>query len=203
MRTRQPGTRLSVLGIIPGGVAKASVRAPAGTPTLEIVPPASKVPVGGRTRVAAVGHWPDGTVVDVTAAASWTTTADGVLTPGDGPSAGLVLGSDAGVGTLRVRFGPATAQAQLEAETDPGTLEVWPPGATLAAGTALPLAVTLVTGSGDSSDVTADAVWSSSQTEVAIVTNAPDQRGMLLARGSGSALASARVDRLEASLPVW
>jgi hypothetical protein len=56
----------------------------------------------------------------------------------------------------------ATAQAQLQAEPDPGTLEVWPPGATLAAGTALPLAVTLVTGSGDSTDVTTDAVWTSS-----------------------------------------
>jgi hypothetical protein len=202
VRIRQPGARLAVLGIVPGGTAKAVVRAPSGTPTVEIVPPSGAVPVGGRTRVAAVGHWPDGTVVDVTAAASWSGAMDGVLVPGDGPSAGLVLGADAGVSTLRVRFGPSTAQAQLTAEPNPGTLEVWPPGAELAAGTALPVAVTLVTGSGDSTDVTADAVWTSNTARVAIVTNAPGQRGLLLARVSGTALLTARVDRLQASLPV-
>jgi hypothetical protein len=149
-----------------------------------------------------VGHWPDGTVVDLTAAASWSAPMDGVLVPGDGPSAGLVLGADAGVSNLRVRFGPASAQAQLTAEPNPGMLEVWPPAAALAAGTALPVTVTLVSGSGDSTDVTADAVWTSTPARVAIVTNAPDQRGLLLGRVSGNAMVTARVDRLEASLPV-
>jgi hypothetical protein len=149
-----------------------------------------------------VGHWPDGTVVDVTAAASWSAAMDTVLVPGDGPSAGLVLGTDAGVGTLKVRFGPSTAQAQLTAESDPGTLEVWPPMATLAAGTALPVSVTLVTGSGDSTDVTADAVWTSTDPGIAILTNAPDQRGLLLGRAAGAALLVVHVDRLQTSLPV-
>ena len=202
VRIRQPGARLAVLGIVPGGTAKATVRAPSGTPTLEIVPPSGTLPVGGRTRVAAVGHWPDGTVVDVTGAASWSAPLDGVLVPGDGPSAGTVLGADAGMSTLRVRFGPSTAQAQLTAELSPGTLEVWPPAAALAAGTALPVSVTLVTGSGDSADVTADAVWTSGAARVAIVTNAPDQRGLLLGRASGNALLTARVDRLQARLQV-
>src|SRR5262249_14660497 len=33
VRIRQPGARLAVLGIVPGGTAKAIVRAPSGTPT--------------------------------------------------------------------------------------------------------------------------------------------------------------------------
>jgi len=202
VRIRQPGARFVVLGVVPGGTAKAVVRAPSGAPTLEIVPPSGALPVGGRTRVAAVGHWPDGTVVDLTAAASWSAAMDTVLVPGDGPSAGVVLGTDAGVSTLRVRFGPSTAQAQLTAEPSPGTLEVWPPVAALAAGTAAPVSVTLVTGSGDSTDVTADAVWTSSDPRISIVTNAPDQRGLLLGRAAGSALLVAHVDQLQTSLPV-
>ena len=120
VRTRVPGTRLGVLAILPGGSAKAWVQAPAGTPTLEVVPPVASVPVGGRTRLAAVGHWPDGTVVDLTSAASWSATTDGVIAVGDGPSAGLVLGADAGVTSLRARFGAASAQAQVEAEPHSG-----------------------------------------------------------------------------------
>ncbi|HUM09878.1 MAG TPA: Ig-like domain-containing protein [Myxococcaceae bacterium] len=202
VRTRQPGSRLAVLGLMPGGVGRAYVRAPAGVPTLEIVPPESTVPVGGRTRLAAVGHWPDGTVVDVTSSASWSAEPPEVLWAGDGPSAGLIFGADGGVSTLTARFGAATAQAQVEAESAPAALEVWPPGVTLAAGTALPLSVSLVTGSGDSTDVTPDAVWTSSLPRVAIATNAPGQHGTLLGRAPGTAILTTRVDQLEARLPV-
>jgi len=203
VRTREPGSRLSVVGIISGAVARAWVRAPAGAPTLEIVPPSGTVPAGGRTRVAAVGHWPDGTVVEVTSATSWSGSPEGVITPGDGPSAGLVLGSrDAGVATLRARFGSATAQAQLQVEPGPPVLEIWPPVAGLASNTALPVSVTLLTASGDSTDVTTDAVWRSSEPRVAMVTNAPDQRGTLLAQAPGSAVLTARVDGVQASFLV-
>jgi hypothetical protein len=202
IRTRVPGSRLGVLAILPGGSARAWVRAPEGAPTLEVVPPVATVPVGGRTRLAAVGHWPDGTVVDLTSAASWSAGTGGVLAVGDGPGAGLVLGADAGTTSLRARFGAASAQAQVQAESGPGILEAWPPAAALAAGTALPVVVTLITGSGDSTDVTADAVWLSSDSKVAIVTNAPDQRGILLGRAPGSALLTAQVDGIRVSVPV-
>jgi hypothetical protein len=202
VRTRRPGTRVMVLAVAPGGLARGWVRAPAGQPSVEIVPPAATVPLGSRTRLAAVGHWPDGTVVDITSAASWTAAPDGIVVAGDGPSAGLVLGSDAGVSTLRARFGPATAQAQIRSETQPGTLEVWPPAVSMAAGTALPVAVTLVTASGDSVDVTQDAVWRSSSPQTSIVTNAPGQWGTLLGRNAGTATLMVQVDGLQATLPV-
>src|SRR5262249_57286745 len=121
--TREAGTRVSVVAVAPGGLARAWVRAPAGAFTLEIVPPAGTVPVGGRNRLAAVGHWPDGTVVDVTGSASWSATPGGILAVGDGPSAGLVLGADAGVSTLRARFGAARAQAHGQPEPGPGPPE--------------------------------------------------------------------------------
>jgi hypothetical protein len=202
VRTRKPGTRMLVLAVAPGGLARAWVRAPAGQPTVEIVPPAGTVPLGSRTRFAAVGHWPDGTVVDISASASWSAAPEGIVVAGDGPSAGLVLGGDAGVSTLRARFGPATAQAQIRSETQPGTLEVWPPAVVMAAGTALPVAVTLVTDSGDSVDVTQDAVWRSTSPKTSIVTNAPGHWGTLLGRSAGSATLTVRVDGFQASLPV-
>jgi hypothetical protein len=113
-----------------------------------------------------------------------------------------VLGSDAGVTTLRARFGPATAQAQIRSEAQTGTLEVWPPAVVMAAGTAVPVAVTLVTGSGDSVDVTRDAVWRSTSPTTSIVTNAPGQWGTLLGRAAGSATLTVGLDGLQATLPV-
>jgi len=202
VRPREPGTRPLVLAVVPGKVARAWVRVPAGAPTLEIVPGVSTLPVPGRTHLFAVGHWPDGTVVDVTGSASWTATPPTLVTAGNGPSAGLMLGADAGVTTVQARFGGATAQAQLQAEPDQGSLEIWPPAAMLATGTAMPLAVTLLTASGDSIDVTSDAVWISSDPKVAIATNAPDQPGKLLARGAGTTLLVARVGQVQTSQPV-
>ncbi|MGZ6132097.1 MAG: hypothetical protein ACXWLF_08730, partial [Myxococcaceae bacterium] len=202
VRPREPGARVSVLAVLPGKSGRGWVSAPVGTPTLEIVPPVGAFPVAARTRLAAVGHWPDGTVVELTSAASWTATPDGLLVVGDGPSAGLVLGADAGVSTLRARFDGATAQAAVSAEAQGGTLEAWPPGTTLAAGTAVPLSVSVISASGESTDVTADAVWLSSAPKVALVTNAPGRQGDLLGQTPGTALLTARVDGLQTSVPV-
>src|SRR5262249_48263937 len=116
--------------------------------------------------------------------------------------AGLLLGTDAGVSTVRARFGPASAQAQIRSETAPGNLEIWPPAVVLAAGTAFAVTVTLVTDSGDSVDVTDDAVWRSASPKASIVTNAPGQQGTLLGRAAGSATLTAQVDQLQASIPV-
>jgi uncharacterized protein YjdB len=106
------------------------------------------------------------------------------------------------VTSLRARLGAANAQVRIEAEPDPGALEVWPPAVNLATGTGLPVAATLVDGSGESTDVTADAIWLSSDPKVAIVTNAPDQRGLLLGRAPGSAVLTAQVDGNRASIAV-
>ena len=62
--------------------------------------------------------------------------------------------------------------------------------------------MTLVSGSGDSTDVTADAVWLSSAPRVALVTNAPGQQGELLGLAPGTAAVTARMDGLQATIPV-
>jgi hypothetical protein len=200
VRPRVAGERAAVLAILPGHTARGFVRSPTGSPTVEIVPAAGAFPARSRTHLAAVGHWPDGTVLELTGAASWSASPEGLLLAGNGPSAGLVLGADAGTATMRVRFDGASAQAPMVAEPDPGKLEVWPAGATLAAGTALALSVILVSGSGESTDVTSDAVWISNAPKTAIVANAPGQKSELLARAGGTAVLTASLDGLSAQL---
>jgi trimeric autotransporter adhesin len=108
-----------------------------------------------------------------------------------------VLGLDAGVVRVRALFGGATAEALVTFEPDAGTLELWPPAPTVAKDTALPVAVTLRSASGDSSDVTQDVVWTSTDPTVGIVTNAPGSPPQLLGRDAGQVDLLGRLDALE------
>ena len=128
VRPRQPGARVSVLAVLPGKIGLGWVRSPAGKPTLEIVPPAGAFPVGARTRLAAVGHWPDGTVVDVTGGRELERDA------GRGPGRRGRPERRAGprsrrrgehrAGALRRRDGAGGPRGR---GPRPATLEVWPP----------------------------------------------------------------------------
>lgn len=197
VRARQPGSA-TLQALLPGRSVYVDVRTPEGSPTLlEIVPPILAVPRGNRAHLAAVAHWPDGTLVEVTSAAAWTPAPEGLAIAGNGPAAGTLLGLDAGVVRVQAFFGGAVAEAAVTFEPDAGTLELWPPGPSLAIDTALPVAVTLLSASGDSSDVTRDAVWTSSAPELALVTNAPASPPQLIGRDAGQVDLLGRVDGLE------
>lgn len=194
VRMRGAGTA-TVQALLPGRRAIATVVAPAGPPTsLEVIPDAVALSSAGRTHLGAVAHWADGTVADVTAAASWTSDAPTLAVAGNGPAAGTILGLAAGAARIRASFQGASAAAQLTLEPGPATVEAWPPTQSLALGTAVPLAATLLSPSGDSSDVTADVTWVSSTPTVAFVSNAPDQPRTVVGRSAGTATLLGRVD---------
>jgi hypothetical protein len=197
VRARQPGSA-TLQALLPGRTVSVEVRTPEGNPTLlEIVPPILAVPRGNRAHLAAVAHWPDGTLVEVTSAAAWTPLPQGLAVAGNGPAAGTLLGLDAGVVRVQAAFGGAMAEAAVTFEPDAGTLELWPSAPNLAIGTALPIAVTLLSASGDSSDVTQDVVWTSSDPALALVTNAPGSTPQLVGRDAGQVQLLGRVDGLE------
>jgi hypothetical protein len=197
VRARQPGSA-SLQALLPGRTASMEVRTPDGNPTrLEVVPPILALPRGTRAHLAAVAHWAEGTVIDVTSGAAWTPLPEGLAIAGNGPAAGTVLGLDAGVVRVQALFGGATAEASVTFEPDAGTLELWPPAPTVANGTALPITVTLLSASGDSSEVTQDVVWTSTDPTVGLVTNAPGSPPQLLGRDAGQVDLLGRLDALE------
>jgi hypothetical protein len=194
VRMRGPGIA-AVQAVLPGKRALATVVAPSGPPTsLEVIPDAVALSSAARTHLAAVAHWADGTVADVTAAASWTSDAPTLAVTGNGPAAGTVLGLGVGAARIRASFQGANAASQLSLEPGPASAEAWPPAQALALGTAVPLTATLLSPSGDASDVTADVTWVSSVPTIAYVTNAPDQPRTVVGRSAGTATLLGKVD---------
>ena len=194
VRMRGPGMA-AVQAVLPGRRALVTVVAPAGPPTsLEVIPDAVALSSAGRTHLAAVAHWADGTVAEVTAAASWTSDSPLLAVAGNGPAAGTVLGLGVGAARIRASFQGASAACQLSLEPGPATAEAWPPTQALALGTAVPLTATLLSPSGDASDVTGDVTWVSSAPAIAFVTNAPDQPRTVVGRSAGTATLLGKVD---------
>jgi hypothetical protein len=79
-------------------------------------------------------------------------------------------------------------------EAGPASLEAWPPSLSVAQGTAAPLTATLLSPSGDATDVSADVTWVSSAPRTAFVTNAPDQPRTVVGRDAGTAGLVGRID---------
>ncbi|HXX31101.1 MAG TPA: Ig-like domain-containing protein, partial [Myxococcaceae bacterium] len=154
---------------------------------LEVAPAALSLGTGGWFALRATAILDDGSVLDVTPLAAWTSSAPGIVQVGNGPEAGHGLGVDAGVAPVMVAMGGATAVTAASITTDVPTLELWPPLLQRTVQTGAALRATAVWPAGDSLDVTAWTVFLSSDPSVATVSNADGRRGELAALAPGSA----------------
>jgi trimeric autotransporter adhesin len=158
---------------------------------LEVSPLQTSVGLGGWVSLTATAVFTDGTLLDVTSLAAWTSSAEGLVVAGNGTQAGQALAVDAGLAQLTATFGGASATAVVGADGEVPLLEVWPPLLQLHAGTEQTLQATAVWPQGDVVDVTAWTVFASTNAAVAGVTNASGARGLLAALAPGSASVTA------------
>jgi trimeric autotransporter adhesin len=159
---------------------------------IEITPEQAAIGPGGRVAHAATAIFVDGTLLDVTPLASWTSSAAGVVLAGNGFEAGQALAADAGSSQLSASFGGASATASVTVGPQVATLEVWPPLALVHTGTRRALAATAVWPTGDAIDVTAWTTYASTLPDAAAVANAAGARGVLSALGPGTAQVTAQ-----------
>ncbi len=161
-----------------------------GVQRLEVSPPLLSIGPGGWAALTATAIFLDGSVLDVTPLAGWSSDT-GFAVVGNGPEAGHALGADAGVSQLTATFGGATGRTTVSVQPQLVALEVWPPLLQLHAGTTGAVRATAVWPAGDAVDVTPWAVFTSSNPSVAQVANAAGARGVLAAVGPGTANLSA------------
>lgn len=188
-----------------GAYATATVDAIArAVQRLEVSPAQVGIGPGGWVGLSATAIFSDGTLLDVTSLAGWSSSAVGVVLAGNGLQAGQALAADAGAGVsqLTASFGGATASSSVNVGALAPAFEVWPPFAQLHAGTALALRATTVWPAGDAVDVTPWTVFFSSNTTVAGVANAAGGRGILSGAGPGTAAVIARFGPATASTSV-
>lgn len=147
--------------------ALVTVRTPSLT-SLEVTPQAPTVAVGQTRQLTATGHYDDGSMADVTATVTWTTSEPAVATVG---ATGLVTAIDVGTATVTATAGPIRASTAVTVEPPVVTaLAIAPAGPTVPSGETQAFTATATLSDGGQLVVTTAATWTSSAPAVATVT---------------------------------
>ncbi len=180
------------------GNATLTVNGSVVTPvSITVTPPAPAINLGSTQQFAATENYSDGSTVDVTATAAWSSTVTGVATVN---STGLATS---------VSVGSTSIHADKDALTGTATLTV-NPAVTLLSVTLAPLNTTIVLGNtqqytatanysnGTTVDVTAAATWASTVAGVATVNGT----GLATSVGVGTTSISATYSAVPGSTPL-
>jgi uncharacterized protein YjdB len=175
-----PGT--VTVGAVMNGVSastKLTVTA-ARLVSLAVSPTHPSIALGTTALFSAVGTFSDGSSQDLTANATWSSSdsAIAVLSNNAG-SAGLATSVALGTVTVSAALNGVTGSTQLT--VTPATLvslAITPANPSIALGTTLQFILTGTYSDGSTQDLTANAVWSSSDNAIAALNNAAGSKGL-------------------------
>lgn len=158
---------------------------------ISISPSAATIAVGGTAILKATANYSDGSAVDVTATAVWSSADTTIATA----SGGIVTGVAAGSTTVTASFGGATGSAAIT--VSPAKLlsiTITPNPANAPLGSKVTFKATGVYEGGATRDVTNDVTWSTDDASVATVSNAAGSKGQITPIKVGSTGAHATLD---------
>ena len=170
--------------------------------SITIAPANPSVVVGALVNFTATGNYTDGSQVDLTAQVTWTSSDEAVATISNaagtrGVATTLSLGvTFIGAGKDGVQAGPArleVVQASLE------SIVLSPDSASIQVGETVQLTATGHYSDGMDRDISGQAFWSSSDTAVAAVSNAPGSKGLVTGTGQGSATVTASLAGIDSA----
>jgi len=193
----------TVTGRYLGASGRSSVTVSGPAPTRVSVTGPVTVPAGQPGAFRATARFSDGSDHDVTAQASWTSSALALLRMrGVGADRGTAFGLGAGSADARARFAGLSGATPVSLSAATLTsLSVQGPAAPVPAGARVPLTATASFSGGSTLDVTGRAAWSSSSPAVAGVWSGPGG-GVVEARQSGAANVTASFQGFQAVAPV-
>ncbi len=172
---------------------------------LAIAPATLTLPKGSDKQVSAVATYADGSTLDVTQQAIWSSSAPQVVAVSTaGLARGKVSGLSAGSASVTARFGALSAQ--LSVTVSPAALSALalsPASASIASGGTQAFTVSASFADGSALDVTASAIFSSTDPSLVTVSNGAN-KGLATAVGAagGSAQVKASYQGLSASATV-
>ena len=167
---------------------------------LTMNPATTSVPVGVPQPLVVTGTFSDATTQDLTAAVAWDSSNAQIVSIS---STGLLMGVGTGQArvTATLRGLSAICDVTVTAATLQG-LSLSPSNATVAAGYQVQLAATGVYSDGSVRDVTAQAVWSTSNGAVAALSSGPETQGLVRGAAAGTATITATLAGRSASAPI-
>jgi uncharacterized protein YjdB len=177
--------------------------------SLELQPATASVPKGMTEQMIAIGHFTDDSTQDLTEHVTWCTLDGEVASISNAQgSRGLVSALAPGsteICAVYCNTWHATAQLTVTPAV-PVSATISPPEERVPKGLSTEFRVSAVFSDGSSRDLTGEAVWESSDEQIATVGNADDEAGVALGVGVGSATITARIPEsqvfAEASLEV-
>ncbi|HET9620428.1 MAG TPA: Ig-like domain-containing protein, partial [Kofleriaceae bacterium] len=167
---------------------------------IDVSPATVTLPVGSTQQLTATGRFSDGTILDLTAQATWTSSAPAIAAVA---SDGTVTGAAAGDATITARVGAIAGTRTVHVTSALlMAIQVTPAAVSVPAGLTTPLAAIARFSDGSTLDVTATAMWTSSAPAIATVSNAAGSRGVVTGKAAGSATITAALDGQTASSTV-
>jgi 6-phosphogluconolactonase (cycloisomerase 2 family) len=163
--------------------------------SLAISPSTASSTLNNTFQFAASGVFDDTSTADVTSVVTWTSSNNAVATISNAAgSQGLATGASLGTTTITATSGSLTATAQLKiAPSGIVSLTVSPATTSVRQGQTTPFSASAGFVNGTTQDVTGSTFWTSSNTNVATIGNAPATAGVAtgVAPGTISVTASA------------
>ncbi len=174
---------------------------PAALESLTLTPGQATLPKTTTLRLVATGTYSDSTTRDLTSVVSWASSDPSIATVGTSPgNEGIVTGVSTGVTTITASYLGKVPSATITVSRAPLTaLSVDPPSASVPKGVTQPFRALGSFDDGSTADVTAEVVWSSSDANVAAVSNAQGTNGRATGMNVGSATISATLSGKTAS----
>jgi uncharacterized protein YjdB len=157
--------------------------------SIQVTPVTPLVPVGTTVAFTAQAIFSDGTLQNVTANATWTSSAPGVLAVTTaGANRGRGTGIAAGGATVTATFMGISGSTDVTVTSAVIVqISVSPAGLILPVGLSRQFTAQAIFSDGTSQDVTARATWISDKPAVAAISDAAATRGLLTAVAAGTA----------------
>jgi hypothetical protein len=148
---------------------------------------------GGGQQFIATGIYSDGSTQDLTVSASWTSSNTAVATISNASGTnGRATAVAAGTATITATVGVVAGSTTLTVTSATlMSLSISPANPSIALGTALQFAATGTYSDGSTQNLTATAIWASSNTAVATISNAALSRGRATSTATGTTAISA------------
>ena len=177
--------------------------------SLTIKPQNPSVQVGAISQLTASGNFDDGSTMDLTQSVLWTSSRTGVAVVGnDAGIKGLITGGSEGTTTITAVLNPSSPIARstvLAVSSQPvSSIAVRPAFVSIPLGDDQQFTATSNLPDGSSQDLTGTVTWSSSDTGVATISNAPGTAGRVtsLALGTTTITASNGTDTSSTTLSI-
>jgi hypothetical protein len=161
---------------------------------IQVTPFNPSIPESFDQQMTATAIYSDGTNRDITSLATWTSSNTAVALVSDAlATKGLVVASAAGTATIKAQYGGVSGDTDVKVTGAAlASITIAPANPTIAVGALQPFTATGKFDDGSTLDITPFVTWTSSDLDVADVSNADGSRGEATAFGAGTTTVQAQ-----------